>query len=349
MIGEIPNDDELDRLINGARRKRGAAANGGADWLADCINGETGKPLPILANVLIALAKEWPDAFAHDQMLCAPVLMRALDGANDFTPHPLTDVDVGLIQDRLQHLGLKRISKDVVHQAVDIRADQCRFHPVRDYLDSLKWDGKARVSRLFPGYFGSQSVPVYADGIGRMFLISMVARVYDPGCKVDHLPVIEGPQGILKSSACRVLGGDWFSDHLPDVSVGKDASQHLRGHWLIEVSEMHAMGRAEAAQLKAFITRQEERYRPSYGRREVIEKRQCVFVGTTNRETYLRDETGGRRFWPVKVGKINIDALSRDRDQLFAEAVELYRTGVAWWPEQGLRVAPHHARASRKI
>jgi predicted P-loop ATPase len=295
-----------------------------ADWLVDCIMGDTGKPLPVLTNAIIGLRAVWPDHFAYDEMLCAPVLMRALDGTNLFVPRPLTDVDVGIAQERLQQLGLKRLSKDVVHQAIDMRADKCRFHPVRT----------ARASTLFPNYFGSNSSKDYASGVSKMFLISMVARVYDPGCKVDHLPVIEGPQGTLKSSACKVLGGEWFSDHLPDVSVGKDASQHLRGHWLIEVSEMHAMSRGEAAQLKAFITRREERYRPSYGRREVIEPRQCVFIGTTNRETYLRDETGGRRFWPIKAGTIDIGALTRDRDQLFAEAVKLYRTGTAWWPEK---------------
>jgi len=347
--------DDVVALVERKLAKHRAA--GGTGWMnaSNVILSDTGKPLPVLANVLIALRSLMPRFFAYDEMACMVMLMHPLDGANDQRPRPLTDVDVGLAQDRLQHHGLPRISKDTMHQAVDIVAHENCFHPVRDYLESLVWDGIPRIrGGMWEGeevapfaveYLGAEHSE-YVREVSGMYFGQMVARIFQPGCKADHMMVLEGEQGILKSTACKILAGDWFSDALPDVTADKDASQHLRGKWLIEVSEMHAMNRAEAAQLKAFITRDTERYRPSYGRREVIEPRQCVFIGTTNRATYLRDETGGRRFWPIKCGRIDIDALARDRDQLFAEAVQRYRDGRAWWPDKDFEtrhIAPEQA------
>jgi predicted P-loop ATPase len=199
--------------------------------------------------------------------------------------------------------------------------------------DGLIWDRQPRVGQLFSTYFGAPNTP-YTQEIGRMFPVSMVARVFSPGCQADHVPILVGPQGELKSLSCATLAGEeYFGDHMPDIH-SKDASQYLRGKWLIELPELAALNKGDVESWKAFITRREEKYRPPYGRRDVIEPRQCVFAGTTNQEEFLRDATGNRRFWPIQTGKIDIKALERDRDMILAEAVSLFKDGECWWPDR---------------
>jgi len=298
---------------------------------------DKGQPQSNLANALHALrsASELAGIVSRDDMLRADMLERPVP--KSVTPYaglrPIRDTDVTAVQEWLQRAGLSSLTKDATHQAVQKRASERAYHPVVDYLAGLRWDGKKRLDIWLSYYLGAVHTP-YTARIGRMFPISMVARVFKPGCKADYMLVLEGLQGARKSTACAILAGAWFSDSLPDLrGGGKDVAQHLNGKWLIEVAEMSALDKAEAAALKAFITRTTERYRPSFGRSEVIEPRQCVFIGTTNKEAYLRDETGGRRFWPVKVGTIDTDTLAHDRDQLFAEAVAAFKAGEKWWPD----------------
>jgi predicted P-loop ATPase len=228
---------------------------------------------------------------------------------------------------------MKKMGADLVHLAIERRGREYRFHPLRDWLNGLIWDRQPRVSQLFPTYFGAADT-VYARTIGHLFLVSMVARVFSPGCQADHVPILVGPQGELKSSSCATLAGeDYFGDHMPDIH-SKDASQYLGGKWLIELPELAALNKGDVESWKAFITRREEKYRPPYGRRDVVEPRQCVFIGTTNQEEFLRDTTGNRRFWPIPTGKIDIKALERDRDMILAEAVSLFKNGKQWWPDR---------------
>jgi predicted P-loop ATPase len=201
---------------------------------------------------------------------------------------------------------------------------------VRDYLNSLTWDGKFRLERLLPYYFNVAD-SLYTQQVGRRWMVSAVARVMRPGCKVDTMLIIEGDQGKRKSSALSALvGPDWFAD--TKLDLGKvDAYQALRGKWVIEMAELDAMKNQELTRIKAFLTSSKDSYRPSYGKRTRDFPRQTVFAGTTNEDKYLHDMTGNRRFWPVKAGEIRIDELARDRDQLWAEAYEAYQGGASWW------------------
>jgi len=335
-IAHIPAGNLAAPVPKRTTANRRKAQDGTAAWLGDCQRDAHGHPHPNLANALTALRRDpaLAEVFRFDELqrsvfVCATPPGRA--AATGPLPRILRDTDATAVQEHMQRAGLPRLGRETVFQAIEARASERPFHPVCDYLNGLRWDGRHRLAKWLPDYLGADATP-FTIGIGPLILIAMVARVRRPGCKADYMPVLVGPQGARKSSACRVLGGPWFSDSLPDIRSGKDVSQHLRGKWLIEVAELSALDRAEAAALKAFVTRETEMYRPSYGRTETVEPRQCVFIGTTNKAAFLRDETGGRRFWPIEVGAIHLDALARDRDQLFAEADHLFGQGAAWWP-----------------
>ena len=229
-------------------------------------------------------------------------------------------------------------------QAVEAVARDRAFHPVMDYLCSLEHDGKARSGTWLSTCLGADQT-AYNETVGRAMLIAAVARIFQPGCKVDTVPIFEGAQGAKKSTAVKALFDPWFSDELADLG-SKDAAMQTRGVWGIEVSELDAMSRMEVSRIKAFITRTTDRFRPPYGSRIIESPRSCVFWGTTNSDGYLKDETGGRRFWPVKIGRINVDLLHEQRDQLWAEAVVLYRANFPWWitKAETLKDAERHQR-----
>ncbi len=217
-------------------------------------------------------------------------------------------------------------------RAAMVHAARCHgFHPVRDYLRSLRWDGTFRLHNWLQAYLGASDEP-YIHIVGRMWLISAVARVMQPGCQADHALVLEGRQGCGKSTAIAILAGDWYLPSLPDVQ-SKDSSQVLPGRWLAEIAELDAFRKAEVTRIKEYLTRRTDVYRPAYGEFILDQPRQVVFAGTTNDSHWHKDATGGRRFWPIPVAQLDRDTLTRDRDQLWAEAHEAYLGGAEWHPK----------------
>lgn len=243
----------------------------------------------------------------------------------------LEDEHVLEILVHLQEAGLSEASFDTTFQALRVVAKRNSYHPLQIELSALQWDGVHRVDGWLTEHALAKDCE-YVRLVGRLFLLQAIARVFEPGCQADHVLILESAQGAGKSSLCRILGREYFSAALPPNLGSKEAAQHLRDKWIIELGELGHLSGNKAEVLKHFITRREEQYRMPYGKLEVVEPRSCVFMGTTNKSQYLKDETGNRRFWPVPTGKIDLPRFEAARDQLLAEAVARYRAGEPWWP-----------------
>jgi len=232
----------------------------------------------------------------------------------------------------LQHQDIE-VSAETASRAAGYVARRNPFHPIRDYLQSLRWDGTPRIHNWLQEYLGVED-STYSRTVGSKWLISAVARVFRPGCKADHMLILEGHQGIGKSSALEVLAGRYFTDAVGNMS-DKDAALAVQRVWIVEVGELSSFKKtSEVEHIKGFITRSTDRIRPPYGRYVQEMARQCVFAGTTNQEQYLTDETGNRRFWPVLCTFANLEGLRDIRDQLWAEAVIAFEDGKSWWLDE---------------
>ena len=319
---------ELKAQAREEARQNSPAAILGLDCNAD------GRPYPSAANAL-AIIENDPDLapnIAYNLMSCRTVARKGLPWFDETHPdaeteHNWTDADDAHL---ISFISRKyRFDADAkVRNAVMTARSRNRFHPIRDYLDSLSWDGQPRLDTMIIDHLGAEDSPCTRQ-MTELLMVGAVARVFCPGVKFDYLTVLQGKQGTFKSTLCRVLFSPWYSDSI-DIADGKDALQMLRGNWGVELGELAGLRRAEINQVKDFITRQHDEYREAYARTPEQYERQCVFVGTTNDDYFLSDEQN-RRFSIIHIDASRrrypnpSDSLTEVKDQLWAEAVDRYR------------------------
>jgi predicted P-loop ATPase len=282
-------------------------------------NGE-GPPAKRLENILLILEN------AVDTRVFRKDLFRNRVSYGVATPwggekdKALTDTDLNLVRHWLDTHYRFEPAKDLVDDAIDILATRNSFHPIRDYLNALPpWDGKDRLATWLKDILGAEGPEDYLSQAFRKWMVAAVKRVFEPGAQFDWMLVLEGVEGLGKSTFFRTLAGEaYFRDNLPDLR-DKDAAQALDGIWICELAEVEDYFRRNQREVfKAYLTRRVDKYRPPFGRKSIEAYRQCVFAGSTNEEEFLHSDSGNRRVVPVKVSA---------RDQLWAEALLIYRSG----------------------
>jgi len=343
-------DEEFDELPDEGARMRASPPLPPADpWWEEWQRTARGVPASNLENVLIALrrAPEFVGLFSFDAFSLRGTLCRELPDAKQGAapvPREWRDVDTVILQSWLQRQGLRSVARSTVDEAVGVLMAENAHHPLREWLEGLTWDGTARLDSWLSTYVGTPQ-DAYHSHTGAWFLMGMCRRVAEPGCRMDYMLILEGPQGIGKSTMLRTLAGEdaWFSDNLPDIAT-KEASEHMAGRWLVEVAELDRFNRAESGAMKAFVSRATDRHRLPFARRTADFPRQGVLAGTVNHGSYFKDETGNRRYWPVVAGAIDLVGLATARAQLFAEAWDrAIRCNEPYWPDpmfEGLFLQP---------
>jgi len=301
-------------------------------WLSELEYTEQGKLRSTINNFSLIIENEpfLKDKIAYNEFSNRAVVVdhlpwRAKDNLSDWCD---TD-DSGLREFIEKYYSISSTAKCA--DALALSFERHKFHPIKEYLNSLLWDGEERVNTLFIDYLGAEDNN-YVRIVARKILVAAVARVFNPGCKFDNMPVLSGPQGIGKSTIIKKLGQEWYSDSLTTVN-GKEAYEQLQGVWILEMGEMMATKKADIEATKHFLSKTEDIYRVAYGRRTSRFPRQCIFIGTTNDREFLRDKTGNRRFWPIDVGinkrtkSVFDDLTEYEINQIWAEALQLYKDG----------------------
>lgn len=300
------------------------------EWKAELEYTKSGKLLCNIANIILILENDPALAghIVHD-------LFTGMDSAKDGLPwnknaNQWTDTDDANLRVWLEkHYDIT--GKEKIADALTAVLTRHSYHPIRDYLSGLTWDGVPRLDRIIIDYMGAEDSELNR-AMSRKHFVAAVARVFNPGCKYDYCLIMSGAEGIGKSTLLHVMGGKWFNDSITTLE-GKEGMEQLRRAWVVELGELSSIKRSDVEQVKAHLSKQVDIYRAAYARRVLEHPRQCVFCGTTNEALFLKGDTGNRRFWVIPVvAELRkyrdwSEAIRRDRDQLWAEAVHYYKQG----------------------
>lgn len=318
------------------------------------IHHKTGAPLPTAGNVELFLSHGiWKDVLAYDAFGNTEVIRKALPWREPERPGRSYEPWLGADDKRLQHWFDKvhKISSaKTIQNAFTEVVHRNTFHPIKAYVENATWDGVPRAERLFVTYLGAADTHYTRQATGKM-LLAAVTRLYRPGCKFDYMLVLIGPQGAGKSSILGKLGREWFSDSLRTFE-NKEAGEHLQSGWIFEIGELSAMKKTEVEEVKAFLSKTEDRYRVAYDRQVSEFPRKCVFFGTTNTRDFLRDATGNRRFWPIEVfpdraEKSHWDHLTEyEVSQIWAEVLSWFKAGETLELDHEARMEAERQQAS---